>query len=49
MEYADMSTGNVAILEGNTFVVSDQRGDVEGSPANPHGLFADDTRFHPFP
>lgn len=40
-----MSTANVAILEGNTFVVSDQRGDVEGSPANPHGLFADDTRF----
>jgi glycogen debranching enzyme len=40
-----MSTDTVAILEGNTFVVSDRRGDIEGSPADPHGLFLDDTRF----
>jgi glycogen debranching enzyme len=40
-----MSIGDVAILEGNTFVVSDRRGDVEASPAETHGLFVDDTRF----
>ena len=40
-----MSTDDVAILEGNTFVVSDRRGDVEGSPTATHGLFVDDTRF----
>ena len=40
-----MSADTVAILEGNTFVVSDRRGDIEGSPADPHGLFLDDTRF----
>lgn len=40
-----MSAGNVAILEGSTFVVSDRRGDVEGSPSETHGLFVDDTRF----
>jgi hypothetical protein len=40
-----MSVDTVAILEGNTFVVSDRHGDIEGSPADPHGLFVDDTRF----
>ena len=41
-----MSTTNtVAILEGSTFVVSDRRGDIEGSPVDTHGLFAADTRF----
>ena len=40
-----MSTSSVAILEGNTFVVSDRRGDIEGSPTDTQGLFVDDTRF----
>lgn len=40
-----MNVDTVAILEGNTFVVSDRRGDIEASPVNPHGLFVDDTRF----
>ncbi|MEW1955923.1 glycogen debranching N-terminal domain-containing protein [Terrabacter sp. NPDC080008] len=40
-----MSEGPVRILEGNTFVVSDQRGDIEASPTDPDGLFAWDTRF----
>src|SRR4030095_1035819 len=40
-----MSVGDVAILEGNTFIVSDRRGDVEASPADTHGLSVDDTRF----
>ncbi len=35
----------VNILSGNTFVVSDDRGDIEASPAAPTGLFAFDTRF----
>ncbi len=35
----------VDILDGNTFVVSDERGDVDGSPVQPHGLFCDDTRY----
>jgi glycogen debranching enzyme len=35
----------VDILEGNRFVVSDERGDVDGTPVEPHGFFADDTRF----
>ena len=29
----------VSILEGNTFVVSDRRGDIDASPDEPHGLF----------
>ncbi|HXX69265.1 MAG TPA: glycogen debranching N-terminal domain-containing protein, partial [Polyangiaceae bacterium] len=40
-----MSEPTVAILEGNTFVVSDRHGDIESSPRDTHGLFADDTRF----
>jgi glycogen debranching enzyme len=35
----------VSILEGNTFVVSDGRGDIEASPSEPTGLFSFDTRF----
>jgi glycogen debranching enzyme len=40
-----MSDGLVQILDGNTFVVSDSRGDIEASPTDPTGLFAFDTRF----
>src|SRR5262249_30518112 len=35
----------VSILDGNTFVVSDRRGDIDASPDEPHGLFHQDTRF----
>jgi glycogen debranching enzyme len=35
----------VRILEGNTFVVSDRRGDIEASATDPAGLFSLDTRF----
>ena len=35
----------VKILDGNTFVVSDARGDIEASPIDPTGLFSFDTRF----
>jgi glycogen debranching enzyme len=35
----------VKILDGNTFVVSDSRGDIEASPTDPGGLFSFDTRF----
>jgi glycogen debranching enzyme len=39
-------TGNqVKILDGNTFVVSDERGDIEASRTDPTGLFSFDTRF----
>ncbi|HUJ06757.1 MAG TPA: glycogen debranching N-terminal domain-containing protein [Streptosporangiaceae bacterium] len=40
-----MSDGLVQILEGNTFVVSDERGDIEASPTDSTGLFSFDTRF----
>ncbi|MGO9873483.1 MAG: glycogen debranching N-terminal domain-containing protein [Acidimicrobiia bacterium] len=40
-----MSDGVVKILEGNTFVVSDDRGDIEASMSDPTGLFSFDTRF----
>jgi glycogen debranching enzyme len=40
-----MSDGLVKILDGNTFVVSDERGDIEASPTDPAGLFSYDTRF----
>jgi glycogen debranching enzyme len=39
-----MDTNTVSILEGNTFVVSDLRGDIGISPADPTGLFSWDTR-----
>jgi glycogen debranching enzyme len=35
----------VSILQGNTFVVSDRRGDLDASPIDTHGLFSFDTRF----
>jgi glycogen debranching enzyme len=35
----------VQILDGNTFVVSDERGDISASLTDPTGLFAYDTRF----
>ncbi len=35
----------VKILDGNTFVVSDDRGDIEASLTDPTGLFSFDTRF----
>jgi glycogen debranching enzyme len=40
-----MSDGLVQILEGNTFVVSDECGDIEASLTDPTGLFSFDTRF----
>src|ERR671936_218275 len=40
-----MSDDLVQILDGNTFVVSDSRGDIEASPTDPTGLFSFDTRF----
>ena len=40
-----MSTDLVQILDGNTFVVSDSRGDIEASLTDPTGLFSFDTRF----
>ena len=40
-----MSDALVKILDGNTFVVSDARGDIEASPTDPTGLFSFDTRF----
>ncbi|MBV1850802.1 amylo-alpha-1,6-glucosidase [Catellatospora tritici] len=40
-----MSIGSVRTLDGNTFVVSDTRGDIEAHPDEPTGLFSWDTRF----
>ena len=40
-----MSEDLVKILDGNTFVVSDSRGDIEASMTDPTGLFSFDTRF----
>jgi glycogen debranching enzyme len=40
-----VSEGTVQILDGNTFVVSDERGDIEASLTDPTGLFSFDTRF----
>src|SRR6185437_7230163 len=37
--------GSVSILDGNTFVVSDERGDIEATPTDTAGLFSFDTRF----
>jgi glycogen debranching enzyme len=38
-------TDLIKILDGNTFVVSDERGDIEASRSDPTGLFSFDTRF----
>src|SRR5215216_5830840 len=40
-----MTDRKVSILDGNTFVVSDERGDIEASRTDPTGLFSFDTRF----
>jgi glycogen debranching enzyme len=40
-----MAGQSVRILDGNTFVVSDERGDIEPSTTDPTGLFSYDTRF----
>ena len=40
-----MSEGLVKVLDGNTFVVSDDCGDIEASLTDPTGLFSFDTRF----
>src|SRR5688500_1281376 len=40
-----MTSAQVSILDGNTFVVSDQRGDIEASMTDATGLFSFDTRF----
>jgi glycogen debranching enzyme len=40
-----MSGDLIQILDGNTFVVSDRRGDIEASSTDPTGLFSFDTRF----
>ena len=40
-----MPASVVRILDGNTFVVSDERGDIEASTTDPTGLFSYDTRF----
>ena len=37
--------GLIQILDGNTFVVSDSRGDIEASLTDPTGLFSFDSRF----
>ncbi len=39
-----MTAGQVSILDGNTFVVSDMRGDIEATPEDTTGLFSFDTR-----
>ena len=38
-------SAEVKILDGNTFVVSDNSGDIEASMSDPTGLFSYDTRF----
>jgi glycogen debranching enzyme len=40
-----MTMGQVSILDGNTFVVSDRRGDIDATPEDTTGLFSFDTRF----
>jgi len=40
-----MAGNTVSILEGNTFVVSDLRGDIDATPTDTTGLFAFDTRY----
>src|SRR5213596_333933 len=40
-----MSDDLIKILDGNTFVVSDDRGDISASLTDPTGLFSYDTRF----
>ncbi|MEU5566646.1 amylo-alpha-1,6-glucosidase [Micromonospora musae] len=39
------ASGTIRILDGNTFVVSEDTGDIEATPNEPTGLFSLDTRF----
>jgi glycogen debranching enzyme len=39
-----MANDDVQIIDGNTFVVSDRRGDIDASPTDATGLFSGDTR-----
>ncbi|MET7751241.1 glycogen debranching N-terminal domain-containing protein [Micromonospora sp. NPDC005367] len=39
------SDNTIRILDGNTFVVSEDTGDIEATPNEPTGLFSLDTRF----
>jgi glycogen debranching enzyme len=39
-----MDTKQISVLHGNTFVVSDEQGDIDASPQAPDGLFTWDTR-----
>jgi glycogen debranching enzyme len=45
MQEKTMAANTVSILDGNTFVVSDLRGDINATPTDTTGLFAWDTRF----
>jgi glycogen debranching enzyme len=40
-----MASNTVSILDGSTFVVSDQYGDIDSTPTDTTGLFSWDTRF----
>jgi glycogen debranching enzyme len=40
-----MPSQTSSILEGDVFLVSDHKGDIDASPTEPHGLFCQDTRF----
>ncbi|TDC81477.1 amylo-alpha-1,6-glucosidase [Micromonospora sp. KC606] len=40
-----MSDGLIRLLDGNTFVVSEETGDIDASPTFPTGFFSFDTRF----
>jgi len=40
-----MTDGTVKLLDGNTFIVSRDNGDIEASASDPTGLFSYDTRY----
>jgi glycogen debranching enzyme len=40
-----MALETISILDGNEFVVSDRKGDIEATPTENHGLFLYDTRY----
>lgn len=40
-----MTGGSTSILDGNTFIVTDERGDIESGIGDDEGLFLIDTRF----
>jgi glycogen debranching enzyme len=40
-----MSERSHSVLDGSTFVIGDQRGDVSADGGREHGFFSDDTRF----